>query len=153
MDSVYDLLMGFFERDGWQCHRLEAYNAIEMGVAGDNGNYRMVALVDTERSIVRFLTFVEGRVPETRRREVMEFLTRANYGLLLGNFELDLSDGEVRFKCALDVEESELSYKQYHNMLYVSLATMDRYYPGLQRVVQGSADAAAAIADIEHWEG
>jgi hypothetical protein len=26
---------------------------------------------------------------------------------------------------------------------------MDRYLPGLQRVVQGTADPAAAIADIE----
>jgi len=151
-DATLQALAEFFARDGWQCHTLETYNAIEMGVAGEHGNYRLVALVDAERSIVRFLIFVEGRVPELRRREVMEFLTRANYGLLLGNFEIDLADGEVRFKNAIDIEDSPLTYEQYHNMLYVALATMDRYFPGLQRVAQGSADAAAAIADIEHWE-
>ena len=152
MASVLDTLVSFFDRDGWQYRRLEEYSALEMGIAGEAGNYRLVALVDAEKAIVRFLTFVEGKVAEVRRREVMEFITRANYGLLLGNFEMDLGDGEVRFKCSLDVEESELGYRQYHNLLFVSLATMDRYYPGLQRVVQGTADAAAAIADVEHWE-
>jgi len=149
---LYDTLLGYFDRDGWKYRRMEDYSALEMGIAGESGNYRLVALVDSERSILRFLTFVEGKVPEPRRREVMEYLTRANYGLLLGNFELDLGDGEVRFKSSLDVEEGELTYRQYQNLLFVSLATMDRYYPGLQRVVQGSADAAAAIAESERWD-
>jgi len=36
---------------------------------------------------------------------VNEFLTRANYGLNIGNFEMDFQDGEIRFKTAIDVEE------------------------------------------------
>jgi hypothetical protein len=67
----------------------------------------------------------------------------------MGNFEMDLSDGEVRFRCSATTEGSDFSYEQYRNMLFVSVGIMDRYYPGLQRVVQGSADPAAAIADIE----
>ena len=120
-----------------------------MGVAGEAASYRLVAVVDGERNVVRFLTFLEGKVPETRRREIMEYLTRANYGLLLGNFELDVADGEVRFKCATDIEHHGLSYEQYQSMLYVSVAMMDRYFPGLQKVVQGTSDAAAAIAEAE----
>lgn len=152
MEDLFNKLVEFFDRDGWKYRKLDDYAAIEMGVAGENGNYRLVALVDCDRSIVRFLTFVEGKVPEARRREVMEFITRANYGLLLGNFEIDLGDGEVRFKSSVDVEEGTVTYRQYQNLLFVSLATMDRYYPGLQRVLQGSADAAAAVVESEHWE-
>jgi hypothetical protein len=150
--ALLDTLMAYLERDGWDYHKVEGYDAIEMGVAGDNGNYRVVAIVDRQRSIVRFLTFVEGKVPQTRYVQVMEYLTRANYGLLLGNFELDLSDGEVRFKYAIDTEGSGVSYEQFQSLLYVSVATMDRYFPGLQRVARATADAAAAIAEIEHWE-
>ena len=107
-------------------------------------------VVEEERAIVRFLTFLEGRIPEPRRRDVMEFATRANYGLLLGNFEMDLGDGEFRFKCSVESEETELTYTQYQTMLYTSVSVMDRYYPGLQRVIQGSADPAAAIAEVEN---
>ncbi len=35
--------------------------------------------------------------PVYRRAEVCEALTRANYGLWMGAFEMDLSDGEIRF--------------------------------------------------------
>jgi hypothetical protein len=149
MASVFETLIGYFERDGWKFRRLPGHAALEMGVAGEKGTYRLVVVVDGDRSIVRFLTFLEGKVPETRRREVMEYLTRANYGLLLGNFEIDLGDGEIRFKVAADVEDVGFSYEQYQSMLYVSVAMMDRYYPGLQSVVKGSADAAAAIAEAE----
>ncbi|MFZ5788347.1 MAG: YbjN domain-containing protein [Acidobacteriota bacterium] len=149
MASLLETLIGYFEKDGWSYRRIGNHPAIELGVAGEHGNFRVVAVVDPERTVIRFLTFIEGRVPDVRRREVMEFVTRANYGLLLGNFELDLGDGELRFKCSVDVEGEELSYTQYQNLLYTSLAVLDRYYPGLQRVIQGSADAAAAIADIE----
>ena len=149
MSSTFDAIVSYFERDGWKSRRLAGHDALEMGVAGEAGNYRLVAVVDGERNVARFLTFLEGKVPETRRREVMEYLTRANYGLLLGNFELDLGDGEVRFKCATDIEHHGLSYEQYQSMLYVSVAMMDRYFPGLQKVVQGASDAAAAIAEAE----
>lgn len=149
MPSLFETVLAHLEADNVESRRIGDHTAVEMGVAGDNGSYRMVIVVDAERSVVRFLTFVEGKVPEHRRRDVMEFLTRANYGLLLGNFEIDLSDGEVRFKVAREAESSELTHEQFQNDLYLSVALMDRYFPGLQRVIQGSADAAAAIADIE----
>jgi len=149
MPTPFETIVSFFERDGWKFRRLPGHEALEMGVAGESGSYRLVVVIDGDRNVVRFLTFLEGKVPEPRRREVMEYLTRANYGLLLGNFELDVADGEVRFKCSADIEHTGFSYEQYQSMLYVSVAMMDRYFPGLQKVVQGSSDAAAAIAEAE----
>ena len=149
MPTPFDAIVSYFERDGWKFRRLAGHDALEMGVAGEAASYRLVAVVDGERNVVRFLTFLEGKVPETRRREIMEYLTRAPYGLLRGHLELDVADGEVRFKCATDIEHHGLSYEQYQSMLYVSVAMMDRYFPGLQEVVQGTSDAAAAIAEAE----
>lgn len=149
MPSLFEAVLTHLQADNVEFRRVGNHMAVELGVAGDNGSYRMVIVVDAERSVARFLTFVPGKVPEHRRREVMEFLTRANYGLLLGNFEIDLSDGEVRFKVARESESGELTHDQFQSDLYLSVALMDRYFPGLQRVTQGSADAAAAIADIE----
>jgi hypothetical protein len=149
MATAYDAILEYFEREGWNYRRLGNHQALEMGVVGENGSYRLVAVVDDERSIVRFLTIIDGKIPDPRIDDVMEYLTRANYGLLLGNFELDLGDGEVRFKCSIDTEETGLSYTQYQNLLYVSVAMMDRYYPGLQKVIQGAAEPLAAILEIE----
>jgi hypothetical protein len=150
LPSLFERIIAFLEEDDWaSLHQVGGHSAVEAPVQGQNGRFRMVAVVDQERSIVRFLTFVEGKIPESRRREVMEYLTRANYGLMIGNFEMDLSDGEVRFKSAIDSGDVEPDDAQLRSSLYFSVATMDRYYPGLQRVIQGSADPAAAIADVE----
>ena len=35
---------------------------------------------------------------------IAEFICRANYGLNLGNFELDMRDGEIRFKYSVDCD-------------------------------------------------
>ncbi len=147
--GLYETLVSYFEKDGWTFRRIDEHHAIEMPVAGEHGTFRLVAIADEERNILRFLTFVEGRVPEPRRRDIMEYLTRANYGLLLGNFEMDLGDGEVRFKCSVDLEGAPLSYALYQNLLYVSVGVADRYFPGFVRVLQGSADPLAAVAEIE----
>lgn len=149
MQPLFETVKRFFEQDGYEFRQLAGHQALEMGVSGDHGSFRLVCVVDPDRTILRFLTFVEGKVPTARRRDVMEYLTRANYGLLLGNFELDVNDGEVRFKCAIDVEGGEITHTQYQNMLFVSVSMVDRYFPGLQRVIQGSADPAAAIAEVE----
>ncbi len=149
MASLFDTIVGYFEQDGWDFHRLPGHQALEMGAAGEHGNYRLIAVVERDHPIVRFLTFVEGKVPEARRKEVTEFLTRANYGLLLGNFEFDVNDGEVRFKCSADLEDAELTHAQFENLLLIGLSVMDRYFPGLQSVIQGTSDAAAAIAEAE----
>jgi len=69
--------------------------------------------------------------------------------LLLGNFEFDVNDGEVRFKCSADLEDADLPHAQFENLLLIGLSVMDRYFPGLQRVIQGTADAAAAIEEAE----
>jgi hypothetical protein len=151
MASLFDTVLEYFDEEGWKYRRLPGREGVELGVAGDHGNYHLVALVDGD-DMLRLLTFVEGKVPEARRRDVMEFITRANYGLLLGNFELDINDGELRYKASIDVEDSRLSRSQFRNLLFGSVAAIDRYFPHLQRVLQGAADPAAAVADAEHGE-
>lgn len=87
-------------------------------------------------------------VPPTRRAAVMELITRANYGLRLGCFELDLDDGEVRFRASIDFEGTEPAPTLARSLLYTAVATMGRYAPALVDVIDG-ADAKSALAPIE----
>ncbi len=78
-----------------------------------------------------------------------EFLTRANYGLVIGNFEMDFGDGEVRYKTSIDVEGDRLTSALIKQMVYINVLMMDRYLPGIMKVAFGNADPARAIAEIE----
>ena len=77
-----------------------------------------------------------------------EFIARANYGIVLGNFEIDFSDGEVRFKTSIDVEGSELTPALIEPVMYANVLTMDEYLPGLLAVSQGTATPEEAVNQI-----
>jgi hypothetical protein len=87
-------------------------------------------------------------VPDSSRGPVSRYLTLANYGLLMGNFEMDLSDGEVRFKTSLDFEGCELEVRLVRNLIAANLRALERYLPGLVAVVNGG-DPEAAVAAVE----
>ena len=81
--------------------------------------------------------------------EVARFITLANYGMRIGNFELDLRDGTVRYKSSLDFEGLVLVPRMISNTLYPAVRTLDEYLPGLSAIAEGRATAEEAIARIE----
>ena len=69
--------------------------------------------------------------------------------MVIGNFELDYSDGEIRFKSSLDVEDSELTEPMVRSAVYWAVVMMDKYLPGLLQVIGGDIRPVDAIDDIE----
>jgi hypothetical protein len=82
-----------------------------------------------------------------------EFLTRANYGLILGNFEMDFTDGEVRYKTSIYIGETELDFPVIKKMVYLNLSTIDDYFPAMMKVIYGGISAEQAINEIEEDKG
>ncbi len=105
--------------------------------------------IGEEDEIVLYVTRCPVFVPLERRAAAMEFLTRANFGLRMGHFEFDLEDGEVRYKTSIDVEGDRLTPALVRRLVRPNLVTMDRYLPGLLRVVYGATTPAEEIAAIE----
>ena len=77
------------------------------------------------RQVIVYSVLVSN-VLEERRQAAAEYLTRANYGLWLGNFELDMADGEVRYKTSIDVEGALLTEKAIYNLLYTNVFVFER---------------------------
>lgn len=48
-------------------------------------------------------------IPDSHRSAAMLLKTQLNYDMILGNIEMDLSDGEIRYKTAVDVEAAGMS--------------------------------------------
>ncbi|MEL7052307.1 MAG: YbjN domain-containing protein [Cyanobacteria bacterium J06588_5] len=74
-----------------------------------------------------------------------QFITRANYGLILGNFELDYTDGEIRYKTSLDVESDRLTPALTKNLISTNVTTMDQYLPGLLAFLEQQTPPGQAI--------
>ncbi len=87
-------------------------------------------------------------VPQDRITVLAEFLTRANFGLPLGNFEIDLNDGEFNFKNSIDIADGELTPKMVQTLVVFSLECLNRYLPGIRAVIGGES-AKSAIEAID----
>jgi hypothetical protein len=149
MGRILETVQRFFEQDAWPFTPLEDGLILKTGFNGDNGQFTCFAQEREKQQQFVFYAVGPVKVPEKDRLAVAEFLTRANYGLIIGNFELDFSDGEVRYKASLDVENAELSEALVKNLVYAAVLTMDRYITGIMRVMYGGATPVEAIQEIE----
>ncbi len=139
----------FLEADEWHPRRIEDKYIYRMGFTGKNGQTSCFARIMPELNQFLFYAIAPVKAPEDARPAAAEFITRANYGLRIGNFELDWNDGEVRYKSSLDFEDEVLTPQLIKNAIYPAVQTMDRYLAGLMRVIYGSQPPAEAIAEIE----
>ncbi len=147
--SVFDAMVQFFKDDDWNFRQLEGKPILQMGFSGDNGSWACYARARDEQEQFIFYSIMETKVPEDKRQAIAEFITRANYGMVIGNFEMDFSDGEVRYKTSIDVEGGELTTTMFKNLVYPNVRMMDRYLPGIMRVIYGGATPEEAIQEIE----
>ncbi len=81
--------------------------------------------------------------------EVCEFLTRANFGLAIGNFELDYRDGEIRYKVCLDCQDAMPGHAALEHLLGVPVAMFNRYGDGLLTVIMGMTTPENAIKKVD----
>jgi hypothetical protein len=149
MGRILDALTEFFRADGWNFSQLEGRTTLIMTVNGAHGTYTFFAQAREEQEQVAVYSVYGVKASEAKRVEAMEYITRANYGLIIGNFEMDLSDGEVRYKTSLDVEGETLTPGLIRLLVAANVATADRYLPGFMLVLYGNRSAADAIHEIE----
>ena len=89
-----------------------------------------------------------NRAPEGRRRAIAELVTRANWCLALGSLDLDFSDGDVRFRCAVDVEDGVLTPARLQNVVDAGLWTLDNYHDALLRVMIAGEEPGVAFGRV-----
>ena len=149
MGVLFDAIEDFFKKDEWPAVPIQGQTAISVYFRGKNGQWTCYAKADEEKEIVTFYSYCPVKVPEDKRPIMADFLTRANYGLYIGNFEMDYNDGEVRFKTSIDVEGDRLSFELMKRLAYNNVGVMDRYLPGIMQVTYGGASPQEAIAKVE----
>ncbi|MDR0531049.1 MAG: YbjN domain-containing protein [Oscillospiraceae bacterium] len=80
---------------------------------------------------------------------ICDYLTRANYGLKIGNFELDQRDGEIRYKSSLFCGGDIPALNVVERVVDMPFRMMEHYGGGLLNVLFGNADPASEIAKID----
>ncbi|HIJ80291.1 MAG TPA: hypothetical protein HPP76_01120 [Desulfuromonadales bacterium] len=146
-------LLGVIEEalraENWNFHRDADAPVLRTGANGKNSDFKAVFVVREEHDSLFFYVEIAPKVPDGRRKEAADFLTRANFGIGIGNFEMDMENGEVRYKISIDMEGGVLSHAMVNNIIRTGFSTTDRYFPAFMSVCFGNAIPSVAIREAE----
>jgi hypothetical protein len=149
MGKIIEAMQKFLKEDGWPFSEMEGKTILRTGFSGKNGKWTCFAQAREDQQQLIFYSVCPNAAPEDKRAGAMEFITRANYELVIGNFEMDLSDGEIRYKTSIDVEGDELTSALIRQIVYYNVMTMNKYLPGLMSVLYANVQPEQAIRQIE----
>ncbi len=146
---IYATVASFFAGQSWIFEEDLEQSRISFEYASAAGAWRTyVAAIDDAQQVVVY-GVVPFAIEEARRGAVMELLTRANFGLTIGNFEIDLDDGETRFKTSIDVEDAALSEGLLQQLVRSNLAVMEHYLPAVVAVSMRGSSPLDSLAALE----
>jgi hypothetical protein len=141
----------FFTEDGWSFEQMPERPILRLPFQGKGGRWNCYAQIRVTRDVeqILFYSVLPLNVPADKLSAIAEFITRANYGMALGNFELDFNDGEVRYKTSIDVTDTEITGNLLRPVIYTNVLMMDKYMSGLMAVVYADMSPAEAVKQIE----
>jgi hypothetical protein len=154
LSGLFDVVMSYFMEKGWPVAKHDELPILRLEYEGDNGSWFCYARVREDADQLVFLSVLSEKAPEDKRMAIAEYLTRANFGLNIGNFEMDFDDGEIRYKTSIDVTDATLTPGLIDPLVKASLVAMDDYLPGIRSVIAGETTPSEAIEKVhEEQEG
>jgi hypothetical protein len=146
--NLLELVMEYLDNLGWN-YVVSDEKTLRFPITCDNGKYYCTLIADENRKFICLYTVLPNYIPIDKRSEISEFITRANYGMNLGNFEMDFSDGEVRFKTSMTIYDQLPGENDFSCLIHTNIGTMDNYMKGIMSVVYAGKLPLEAIIDIE----
>jgi hypothetical protein len=140
--TLFGELKRVFADNGWPFREVQGAPVLLGVLSGPAGSWSFYAQAVEEKDLILLYSICPQRVPPDRRLAVAEYLTRANYGLAAGNFELDLDDGEVRYKSALPIQGDGPDAIALKRLMRANGIAMETYLPGITAVIAGASSAS-----------
>lgn len=144
-ESIFETMVNFFKAEDWQFQQIESEPTLRLAFQGKNEGWYCYAKAKESAKQFIFYSICPLSTPENKRHEIAEFIARANYGMIIGNFELDFDTGEIRYKTSIDVEGDKLTSALIKQIVYTNVMMMDTYIPGLLAVINDNRVPLEAI--------
>jgi hypothetical protein len=149
-EEIIDAVRDYLDADDWHYEYDAERNVIRAGV-------ELKCKLKNARMIIRFRktdynVYMISPVSADAENlgEVLRFAAMANYGLASGNFEVDVEDGEIRYKSYVDCDGLEKLPKElFDDGINACWAMMDRYGNGFAALAMGFSDADTEIKKAE----
>lgn len=152
-EQTFEQLIAFLHEDNWRFRADPETERIEVTVRGRNAAFRLLVGLDRENATLLVLVGDIDVVGPQRRLECLAALMALNYQFSLGAYEWDPTDGEVRFRIGLPLDDNDLTQAQFRRVLGITCVTVDRYKPVIPKIIYGGRSPQEAIQEAEaEWD-
>lgn len=150
--EIANAIKSYLEEDDWHFSFDEETGLFRFGLSLSSKIKKINYIVDVKEDeyIVYAIAPIGADEEDKKMMATMaEFVCRVNYGLKNGNFELDMRDGEVRFKCFVDCESITPSKDMVQNSIHCPAIMFKRYGSGIVDIIFGNVTATEAVNRCE----
>jgi hypothetical protein len=130
---------------GWRFRDIPGRDAVGWDVISDAGAWECYAIADAQPGLLLIYSVLTVTVPPPRRPDAAVLLTRLNFGLPVGAWELDLDDGTLRHRTSIDAPEG-LGVATCDRLLERNLDVVATHLPALAGFAAGELDIDGAVA-------
>ena len=149
-EAIIDAVRDFLDADDWHYEYDAEHSVIRAGVT-------LKCKLKSARMFIRFrdtdynvYMVAPISADPAKLGEVLRFTAQANYGLASGNFEVDVDDGEIRYKSYVDCDGLETLPKEFFDDgINACWSMMERYGNGFAALAMGFSDADTEIKKAE----
>lgn len=144
--APFNALVAHFEKAEVNFHVAADENLVFFTMGGDAAIYSCRLRITHDNDVLQ----IDLGMPVLARQDnvrglVAEMVARANRGLPIGRFDIDLSEGLVSFHIGHAIAPAGLDDDSIARLFGTALATADRYFPALMRVMYGGHTPADAV--------
>ncbi len=153
--SAYRVLLDHCESARIKFRAEPDLKAVFFSVRGEAAIYDVSLLVTHDEQVFQiYMTIPVAANDKKLRPLVAEVATRANHNLVLGCFDFDLDDGNLRYHIGHASFDGRLEDGTVGRLIGTALCTADRYFPAFMRVMFGGHTPADAVylAELDYQE-
>jgi hypothetical protein len=144
--SPFETLVEHCKDNDIKCHLDHGKKFIGFSMCGEAAVYKVRWAITHGDEMLQMDVSIPVQVRDEKMRPfVLETLMRANHRLALGNFNLDHSDGEITYHLACPIGEAGLEDEVIGKLFGTAMATTDRYFAALMRVMYGGHTPEDAV--------
>ncbi len=139
--ELYGVVVNFLRGKGFKFEEILGESSIIFYHQGNNGQVMCVVSILEDSQAVVFTSLYPRSVSAEKRRDIILLLTRINFGLPLGNFELGMDDNFVAYQTAINVGSAHLTPALLQHIVDDNLIIIDRYIPEINKLLDQQMQA------------
>ncbi len=149
MNTTYEQLIRHLDEREVRYFSDDEHQSVFADFRGEVAVYRIVATVDPHDNLFQVFGYSPMRIPPGCRSAIAETVVRANFGLKVGKFELDIDDGGLRFQVSQVLTGDSLDDDVIRRFIGTTISMLDIYLPAVLSVVYGNELPQEAIRCVE----